>query len=124
MNNTITHADLVNAGIIILEQEQEDAFLDAVNDEFADLVGKEVIRRIRNGKGDNAQILWDDIRTFFRIDPETCGIIVSTARNRVIQTLKDRRKQALTDGYIEIPDEGREDSIIASERKRPLKGRQ
>ena len=124
MNNTITHADLVNAGIIILEQEQEDAFLDAVNDEFADLVGKEVIRRIRNSMGDNAQILWDDIRTFFRTDPETCGIIVSAARNRVIQALKDRRKQALTDGYIEIPDEGREDGIIALERKRPLKGRQ
>ena len=46
MNNAITHADLVNAGIIILEQEKEDAFLDAANDIFADLVGTEVINSL------------------------------------------------------------------------------
>ena len=122
MNNAITHADLVNAGIIILEQEKEDAFLDAANDIFADLVGTEVIRQIRKSKSGDAQILWEDIRKFFKTNPEKCRMIVSTVRNRVMKILKNSRKQALTGAHIEIPTEGRESGTITSERKTPPEG--
>ena len=97
VNDRITHCDLINLGIVFLEQSEERAFLKRVNDEFAYLVGVEVLNWIK-GNNELGNVSLEDVWKLFEKDQEKCSEIIETLRTRIFLDLKEYRKRLLGGG--------------------------
>lgn len=96
VNGRIVHQDLVDLGIVILEKEQEQVFLERINEEFAYLVGLEVMSQISRGNVGNGYVDWAEVERFLENNRDKCDSIRKTVRSQILQSLKERRRQFLT----------------------------
>ena len=96
VNDRIVHRDLVNLGIVFLEKEQEQVFLERVNEEFAYLVGLEAMSQISKGHAGNRYVDLSEVECFLENNREKCDSIRKTVRSQILQSLKERRRQFLT----------------------------
>lgn len=95
MNYRIVHSDLINLGIVFLEQSEERAFLNRVNDEFAYLVGIEALNWAKENNNESEDLTMKGVWKLFEKDMEKCSEIVETVRTRIMLNLIERRKQLL-----------------------------
>lgn len=96
VNDRIVHRDLVDMGIVFLEIEQEQAFLERVNEEFAYLVGLEAMSQISRGHAENRYVDWSKVECLLDNNRDKCDSIRKTVRSQILQSLKERRRQFLT----------------------------
>ena len=94
-DNRITHLDLINVGIIILDKKEEDAYLERINDEFAFKVGSKVLNRINNGATNAGIINLDEISEYVKANKDEFEKIVGDVKAHIVNKLKSCRRNTL-----------------------------
>ena len=95
-NDRIAHSDLINLGIVFLEQSEEREFLKSVNDEFAYMVGIEAVNWIKGNNNESGNVALEDVWKLFDTNQEKCSEIVEKVRARILVSLSERRKHLLS----------------------------
>ncbi len=95
IDKSITHVDLINLGIFILDGDQEKTFLESINDRFAYLVGQEVIHRMTRFEK-QAINTSEEISLYIEGSKEMFDEIVDLVRRQVLLEVKEKRKMLLS----------------------------
>ena len=95
-DKSITHVDLINLGIFILDGDQEKTFLESINDRFAYLVGQEVIHRMTRSEK-QAINTSEEINLYIEGSKEMFDEIINLVRLQMLSEVKEKRK-LLTSG--------------------------
>ena len=99
MNYLIKHSDLVNLGYIFFDKNDEETYLNKLNEEFAFSVGRELSEKLCINKLiELTELKPENICSFFEKNIPESKNIIKKIRKEFLERIKEDRKRILLSG--------------------------
>ncbi len=104
MDNRIKHKDVAELGYYFIEREQEEKYLESLNDELALRVGMEAIKYLPEEKLRGlSSVKREEMNDYLMGNiPEMDEMVIRIRKNYLIE-IKNKRRSILVDNNIEFP---------------------